>query len=321
MIRTWEKRYGVVQPKRSETNRRMYTDADVERLRLLSRVVNLGHNISTVATLNDRELTELVAVASGANEASHAQAFEGGGASELMDANDSRHLVDSAISRIIQLDDDGLEDLLSQAAVMLPRHQFLQDLIIPILYKIGGLWARGNLKIVHEHMLSAIVRSILWDMLKSVKVPEMAPKIVVATPVGHWHECGALVTSVAAAESGWRVVYFGPCLPAEEMAYAVKKVNARALAISIGHAINDLRMSVELKKIRRYLSRKIPIFFGGSGASAAAEALKDINAIQADDLSQFRLRIGSLCRNGQSETLEEGQGHLNGVDPGQLAEQ
>lgn len=305
LIRTWESRYGAVRPERSETNRRLYSDTDIERLRLLGRAVNSGHNISSVAALSDGKLAELLAPASGKDDAS---LWRGAGdlrASAVKVMGNRQDLVDSALIRIKQLDDKGLEDLLSQAAIMLPRHQFLQDLLIPILREIGGLWARGDLKIVHEHMLSAIVRSILWDMLKSVEIPDTAPRMVIATPTGHIHECGALVSAVAAAESGWRVVYLGPCLPAEEIAYGVGKVNARAVAISIGHGINDFRISLELKKIRRYLGRDVPIFVGGRGSGAVAETLKDIRAIHSDDLRQFRNRIEALCMAGQGKTLEE----------------
>ena len=315
LIRSWESRYGAVRPKRSETNRRLYSDTDIERLSLLGQAVNRGHSISSVATFSHRQLTELTASDSGVDDASNKTGLGECRASSPGGMKNRQDLVDSALFHILQLDDEGLEDLLSQAAVMLPRHQFLQDVLIPTFRKIGGLWARGNLKIIHEHMLSAIVRSMLWDMLKSVEVPDTAPKMVIATPTGHGHECGALVSAVAAAESGWRVMYLGPCLPAEEMAYAVRKVNARALAISIGHGISDYKISVVLKKIRRYLGWEVPIFVGGQGAAAAAATFQEINAIQVDDLRQFRTRIEALCavcRNGESGELSP-----NHVDPGE----
>ena len=60
VIRAWEKRYGVVAPHRSSSGRRLYSDADVERLRLLARATLTGRTIGQVASLTTTELIELV---------------------------------------------------------------------------------------------------------------------------------------------------------------------------------------------------------------------------------------------------------------------
>mgnify|MGYP005869190105 CR=1 FL=1 len=60
LIRAWERRYGLVEPSRSETGRRLYTDADIERLILLRRATEGGRRISDVASLSDDQLRELL---------------------------------------------------------------------------------------------------------------------------------------------------------------------------------------------------------------------------------------------------------------------
>ena len=59
VIRVWERRYGAVEPLRSETNRRLYSDHDVERLLLLAQVTQAGRRISDVAGLPVAELREM----------------------------------------------------------------------------------------------------------------------------------------------------------------------------------------------------------------------------------------------------------------------
>src|SRR5215208_6750074 len=61
LIRAWERRYGAVEPGRSDTRRRFYSDADIERLQLLRRVVRTGHGIGQVAGLSNQELLALAA--------------------------------------------------------------------------------------------------------------------------------------------------------------------------------------------------------------------------------------------------------------------
>ena len=89
---------------------------------------------------------------------------------------------------------------------------------------------------------------MLWDMLRSIEISETAPRIVVATPVGHWHELGALIAALAASESGWRALYFGPNLPSEEIVYAVKKLGAQALTLCLSHSLNDQKIPIELSR-------------------------------------------------------------------------
>ena len=294
LIRSWETRYGAIRPKRTESNQRLFSDDDIKRIRLLGRAVRSGHNISTVATLNNEELSEIAGDGGSVRGERNDRALDSIADLEWNEPKKLNDLIETAFKHAIDLDTEALEGLLAHATVMLPRHHFLQHLLLPMLNRIGDLWASGELRVVHEHAFSVVVRSQLWDMLKSVDVPETAPKMVVTTPVGHWHECGALIAAVAALESGWQVRYLGPCLPAEEIAYAVRKLDAKALSISIGHSINDTRLSTELLKTRRFIGEEIPIFVGGQGADALQNEIANVNAIFVSDLRQFRDQLEGL---------------------------
>ncbi|MCG6961280.1 MerR family transcriptional regulator, partial [bacterium BMS3Abin03] len=60
VIRAWEKRYNVVSPERTETNRRLYSEDDIEKLKLLNSAVNMGHNIGGIVKLSISELRSIV---------------------------------------------------------------------------------------------------------------------------------------------------------------------------------------------------------------------------------------------------------------------
>ncbi len=306
LIRSWETRYGAIRPKRTESNQRLFSDDDIERIRLLGRAVRSGHNISTVASLNNEELSKIAGDGDGARGERNDRTLGTIAELELDEPKKLNDMIDAAFKHTINLDTEALEGLLAHATVMLPRHHFLQRFLLPMLNRIGDSWASGQLRVVHEHAFSVVVRSQLWDMLKSVDVPESAPKMVVTTPVGHWHECGALIAAVAALESGWQVRYLGPCLPAEEIAYAVRKLDAKALSISIGHSVNDTRLSTELAKTRRFMGGEIPIFVGGQGADALQIAIANVDAIFISDLRQFRDQLEGLFRDDPSEYPKQG---------------
>ncbi|BBO76066.1 hypothetical protein DSCW_34830 [Desulfosarcina widdelii] len=292
LIRSWEARYQAVCPRRSSNQRRCFTDSDIERLRLLKRAVDQGHPISTVASLSEEDLARLL------NKAGEADLARGVSrdAAILPPAPhlDSGQVLEVALSHINRLDAASLETVLNDAAVEMPRQAFLQGVVLPIFEKIGDLWRNGKMKIVGEHLASVVVRSLLWDMLRNADVSQEAPRIVVATPVGHWHEFGALAAAVAASESGWRAVYFGPNLPAEELAYTARQLNARALALSLCHRVKDNRLAPELRKLRRLVGSRLPIFVGGPGIDIVPIRKLRCGMIVARDLDEFRKNLERL---------------------------
>ena len=289
-IRSWEERYGAVKPERSATNRRLYSDDDIQRLRLLKAAVDGGHNISTVANLDANDLLPIIGRNAPVPNVTVSQDTAAASSTQAQ----SRTSVELALSYVVQLDAAGLESVLSETAVTLPRQAFVQEVIVPLFSEIGALWHAGRLKIINEHMASVIVRSILWDMLRTFELSDSAPRILIATPAGHWHECGALASALVAAESGWQPFYFGPNLPSEEIVYATKKIQAAALALSLSHRLNHHKLVLELKKIRRMVDENIAIFIGGAGIDAQKlddEALKETIV---NDLIEFRERIEKL---------------------------
>ncbi len=294
LIRTWEERYGAVCPERSESNCRLYSDADIERLILLKKAVDSGHAISTVAPLNDQDLFTLV-------QTLELQPHLDGETPPLAAGRASdaaSHHVEAALGAIRRLDASGLERVITTAAVEMTRQFFLQHVVSPLFTQIGALWRSGDLKIVNEHLASVTVRSILWDMLRTIDIAATAPHILIATPVGHWHEIGAITAALAASESGWRAYYFGPNLPAEEIAYAAQVSAARAICLSLCHQLDDYHLPIEMTQLRRAVGHDMPLFVGGSGTDAIAGLTKELGIEIVNDLELFRNRLEKIASGG-----------------------
>src|SRR5512143_1438455 len=68
VLRVWERRYGAVKPGRTDTNRRLYSDEELERLSLLRDFTRGGHSISAVARLPLEKLRQLAAQARNGDE-------------------------------------------------------------------------------------------------------------------------------------------------------------------------------------------------------------------------------------------------------------
>ena len=293
-IRSWEERYRAVTPKRTATNRRLYSDDDIRRLALLKKAVECGHTISSVAQLSDSQLLSVIQRNRERPRSREDSPTEDRSPPARIPNERYDRVIKDALSHVVRLDSIALESVLSDAAVGMPRHAFLQEVIVPLCEEIGLLWRNGHLKIINEHMASVIVRAILWEMLRTVELSTSAPRILLATPAGHWHEFGALACALIASESGWQPYYFGPDLPSEEIVYAARKVNANALALSICHFLNHRKLIGELKRIRRLVRDKLPIFVGGSGADKILTGEETIGVTVVSDLKDFRQQIESL---------------------------
>jgi len=290
-LRAWERRYGVVDPDRSEGNQRLYTDEDVEHLTLLRRATDRGHRIAHIADLSTDELAEMLA------EESDAHVPEPLRSPSAREVTDAGRALSSCLSAIQQLDADALRRELHGAAEGLSRTAFIQELLVPLIERIGELWAEGGLKVAHEHLATAVVSAFVEGMRTAFDVPPDAPRIVLTTPAGERHELGALLAVATAAADGWDVTYLGPDLPAEEIAAAVRQRRARVVGISVVHSEESKpEVEEEIRKLRRHVGDDVDIIAGGRSAGAYEEVLAEVGAAVFEDLSQFRRALDALRR-------------------------
>ena len=178
---------------------------DTHRLHLLKKAVSSGHSISQIANLDSEELARLLKM-----DWSEAPKIL---AARKQSSGERHAFYSRSLDCVMNLETDGLESTLDQAAVHLTKSEGIRDVIEPICKEIGALSRKGDLKIVNEHMATTFIRAFLWNLLRSVEVSSGAPEIVIATPSGHRHELGALAIGLIACECGWRSSYFGPSLP------------------------------------------------------------------------------------------------------------
>jgi methylmalonyl-CoA mutase cobalamin-binding subunit/DNA-binding transcriptional MerR regulator len=286
LIRAWERRYEAVVPQRASSGRRLYTDLDIERLKLLKRTVAAGRRISDVANLPIDELRSLVAE----DHAEGVDVYPRSGSSSPSEV--AEELLSESVSALEALDRRRLEKALADAAVSLSTPHLRQHVIVPLLQTIGDRWREGSLRVVHEHMATAIVRAFL-DNNRGEK-PESAPRLVATTPAGQNHELGALMAAAAADEVGWNVIYLGANTPAEEIAAGVRQSSARAVALSIVYRDDDHAVQEEVRKLREYLPPDVPLFVGGRAVAALGPTLEADGIHFVPDLSEFQDRLASL---------------------------
>lgn len=286
LIRAWERRYGAIEPERSATRRRGYSEEDIERLRLLRLVVLGGHSIGRVARLPIEEL----------RTRAHS---DGGPGAEVRSIPPeplaSRTLIEACLDAIRRLDSTDLDRNLHRAAREISSRRLIEEILGPLLQRVGELWHEGTLRPAHEHLASSAIRSLLGELRGASPRDPTAPLLLVTTPARQHHELGALMAAATASDDGWRVIYLGSDLPAQEIAGAASQAGAKAVALSLTYPPDDPDLADEIRRLRRYLP-DLPIVVGGRSVGDYAAVLDEIGAFRAADFEALRLLLAAIRR-------------------------
>jgi len=285
VIRVWERRYGAVQPERTGTNRRLYSDEQIERLSLLRDITQAGHSIGHVAKLPTETLRQLAREAHDTNRPAPRS---------LSAVPATSTFLDEGIAAVKALDSQVLEETLKRAATELGAHGLLQRVVAPLAQTIGDLWCDGTITAAHEHFASAVIRIFVGHAARPFAGSDNAPVLVVATPAGQLHELGALLVGAAAANLGWYVTYLGASLPAAEIAGAARQNRARAVALSLVYPEDDPQLEGELTRLRELLPPEVMLLTGGRAMSAYCDTLEKIGAVQMKDLAHLCATLDDL---------------------------
>ncbi|HKI83149.1 MAG TPA: MerR family transcriptional regulator, partial [Candidatus Krumholzibacteria bacterium] len=276
ILRAWEKRYGVVEPARSEGRQRLYSDEDVERLRLLRLTVEQGRRISAVADLSTTELASLVL--EDQVETSVTPQSTPVHTATLLDCLDA----------IGHLDGVRLQNLLRRRLLEVGGTELIEGLVAPLMVEVGRLWHEGRMSPSHEHLATEVSREILATILMDSQPLHPLGTILVATTVQQRHEVGALMAATAAAQEGWHVVYLGAELPAQDIVEACAEVKAEVLALSFAYRNPDANDLQEIESITKELAGRTSVLIGGSAAVSSRKRLIAVGALVVEDLAAFR---------------------------------
>lgn len=296
VLRAWERRYQVVTPTRSDGGQRLYSDLDIERLRLLNRLTGRGHAIGRIAALPLDELARLD------REASAADLRAGGSGEAGTEAAGAS--VQAALAAARRYDATELQAVLERAAVTHGVPVFLEDVVAPVADRIGHGWAEGTVSVAQEHMATAVLRRILGWLMGVFEVhgvarqAVVAKQLLVATPPSQVHELGALLAALSAAAEGWRVSYLGADLPVGEIIDAARETDADAVALSIVYDSGDPSLLPTLREARDGLPEHVPLIVGGAAASRLRQQAESAGAIVVDTLPDFRTLLRRLDEEG-----------------------
>jgi MerR family transcriptional regulator, light-induced transcriptional regulator len=198
-IRIWEKRHRLIQPQRTNTNIRFYSDDDLKKIINVSVLNNNGLKISKIAGMSGDEMNrQILELATTKNEA-------------------TIH-IDQLVIAMIELDEEKFEKILAGLTLRFGFEQAVIDVIYPFLEKIGILWQTHHISPAQEHFISNLIRQKVIVAIDSLPTPgKNAKKIMLFLPEHELHEISLLFSSYRARKAGLRTCYLGQSVPFDDL--------------------------------------------------------------------------------------------------------
>ena len=195
-IRVWERRYKIVSPQRTGTNRRRYDDDDLRRIINISILRRNGFKISEIAKLSLHEIEEKISFLS----------------KDLFNPDTQ---IDSMVVFMVDHDEKGLNALLMRSMVNRGLEETMTTLVFPFLKRIGIMWQTGSADIASEHFITNIFRQKLISSI-DVLSPDLKvdrKRIIFFLPENELHEIGLLFYHYIAKKLGHDTLYLGQSTP------------------------------------------------------------------------------------------------------------
>jgi len=205
-IRVWERRYNIIKPKRTGTNRRWYDDDDLKRLINISIIYHSGIKISKIAKYSESEIIEKVEVLT-------------------RDSAISDTHVKSLIVAMLSFNGNAVNEILLRSVINSGFEETFSSVVFPFLRRVGIMWHTGSANTGGEHFITNILRGKLIaaiDSLPPANDPERK-RVIMFLPEKELHEMGLLFYSYLIRKWGHEVLYLGQATPFVALTKVIEK--------------------------------------------------------------------------------------------------
>jgi DNA-binding transcriptional MerR regulator len=251
LLRAWERRYGLLQPIRTEGGFRLYTDDDAERVERMKHALDEGLSAAEAA----RRALVLVRSTERAPD----------GARERLLA--AAHSYDEATMHAV----------LDEALAGFSLETVLRELLLPVLREIGAEWERGELEVGQEHFATNVVRERLLALAR-LWGRGGGPLAILACAPGERHDIGLIAFGLVLRSHGWRILFLGADTPVATLRRAVETTEPRLVVVA---SMDGELLEAQATELRR-LARTAPLVLSGAGASDTVCAGLRVDRLDGD---------------------------------------
>jgi MerR family transcriptional regulator, light-induced transcriptional regulator len=247
-LRVWERRYGFPNPERDHFGERIYSIDQVDRLRAIRRLMDVGYRPGKIIGLSLEDLQALAeSVPQAAPIASEDQAAD---LDQLMNVLKSHEIED-------------LRRQLSQRVLRLGLARFVTELVAPLTEKVGDTWARGQLEIYEEHLFTESMQVVLRNAISTIPQPGNRPRVLLTTFPSEPHGMGLLMVEALLALEGCRCFSLGVQTPVWDIVLAAQAQDIDLVVLSFSPVMNPTLVVDGLTELRAKLPKSVEIWAGG----------------------------------------------------------
>ena len=214
-IRIWEQRYNILNPERTPTNIRVYTDQELRKILSVALLNNNGLKISKIAKLTDADITEAVL--------------------QLSEGKDSR--IESQVENLklimVDMNEAKFEKLFSHLVVQMGFEETIMKVFVPFFKRLNYLWQTNSVTVAQVNFITTLYRQKMYvatDGLLPAK--SFDKKFILFLPQTELLDNGLLFCNYMAKRRGFQALYLGESFPVKELTDILEK-NPECYLISI----------------------------------------------------------------------------------------
>ncbi len=283
-LRVWERRYGFPQPERDAYGERTYPLDQVDKLRVIKRLMDQGHRPGKIIGFAVDHLQQMseATIAAPARASENSEQFED---------------LQSYIDLVKQHKVEELRRQLSQSLLRIGLSRFVIEIVAPLNELVGDAWTRGYFEIFEEHLYTESIQVILRNAINTIPHPgqinEGRPRILLTTFPQEPHGLGVLMAEALFALEGCRCISLGVQTPIWDIVLAAAAQQVDIIALSFSSSLNANHVLDGLAELRTKLPAHMQVWAGGACPVLYRRPPKDIITLRtlesvASTLAEWR---------------------------------
>lgn len=280
-LRVWEKRYGIVTPKRTETNIRYYDDRDLELILNISVLRRKGYKISKIAKLSVEEISRQAA------ELSNLKV-------EFLDDLDTLTLA------MLELNEYKFNKILKHNIEQKGFYNAIEEVVYPFLDKISVMWMAGSIKTAHESFVVHLIKRKCIAEIDKLKYRQYndAPRFVIYLPENENQELSLLYVHYLLKAQNISVTNLGTNVPILDVVDACRIIHPDYIYTMISNQYDRSSVDAYISDMLEYIPTGQVILSGYQ--SAQQEICKEPRLICYNSINELKQKISSIVKSKEN---------------------
>lgn len=269
VLRMWERRYGFPTPERDANGERLYSGEQVDRLRLIKRLMDQGHRPGKLIASPLEALTGLAP----RRTPSHEKNTQGAAHDEL----------EALLALVKQHDGQAYSQALLQRLARQGLQSFVQYTIAPLTQRVGEAWEEGRFEVFEEHLFTELTKRVLRQAISALPASSRSPRILLTSVPEEHHLLGLLMVEALFSLEGAECIPLGTQMPLLDIARAASAHRADIVALSFSIAFPPRQLPSLLHQLDELLPATCELWVGGAGARKASDGARCRVLLTLDD--------------------------------------